>query len=92
MYPEGKLPQGTGPHPGHPLATSGGPPQCNGGAPRWLKDVTLSPPPTGQSPRVHLAFKMLGEEAPFFQAPDRSHQHTSYEQYDSGSHLQTPII
>ena len=58
----------------------GGPPQCNGGAPRWLKDVTLSPPPTGQSPRVHLAFKMLGDDAPFFQTPDRSHQYTSYEQ------------
>ena len=23
QYPEGKLPQGTGPHPGHPLATRG---------------------------------------------------------------------
>ena len=42
-----QVPQGTGPHPGHPLATGRGPPQCNGGAPRWLKDVTLSPPPTG---------------------------------------------
>ena len=35
---------------------------------------------------------MLGEDAPLLQAPDRSHQHTSYEQYNSGSHLQTPII